>query len=163
MSTLAPTNINAAKAVEELNYTLYDITQLYQDFADPYDLWECKLTILNCSHHNDPLLIESVWSKILNKAIEEPGSSKYKSTRLFAKVQTLVKEFGESGHCFPLAFLIRDLEIKACQLKLNEGAVPEALVAINLDLELLMEYYSRFAFCFFVFAFIIMQKFIYLC
>lgn len=143
LSALAPTNVNATKALDELNYTLYDITQLYQNFADPFDLWECKLTILNCSHHNDPLLIESVWGQIINKAVDCVGSVMEKSTRLFAKVETLVKQFGESGHCFPLAFLIRELEIKACQLRLPEGIVPDKLVAMNLDIELLMEYYSR--------------------
>ncbi|XP_055921871.1 nuclear pore complex protein Nup154 [Eupeodes corollae] len=136
-------NPNARKAVGDLNYTLYDITQLYQNFADPFDLWECKLTILNCSHHNDPLLIESVWGQILNNAVEGSGSQQEKSTRLISKVQSLVKEFGESGHCFPLAFLVRELEIKACQLRLSEGAIPEALVSMELDVELLMDYYAR--------------------
>ncbi|KAM7353005.1 nuclear pore complex protein Nup154 [Cochliomyia hominivorax] len=143
VSVLAPNDIDANKAVENLNKILYDITQLYEHFADPFDLWECKLTILNCSHHNDPLLIESVWGQIINKYAEGTGSVQEKSTRLFSKIETLFKEFGESGHCFPLAFIIRELEVKACQLRLSEGIVPDKLVAMNIDIELLMEYYSR--------------------
>ncbi|XP_023298970.2 nuclear pore complex protein Nup154 [Lucilia cuprina] len=143
VSALALTNNDANKAVENLNKILYDITQLYENFADPFDLWECKLTILNCSHHNDPLLIESVWGQIINKSVEGTGSMQERSTRLFSKIETLFKEFGESGHCFPLAFIIRELEIKACQLRLSEGIVPDKLVAMNIDVELLMEYYSR--------------------
>ncbi|XP_036320971.1 nuclear pore complex protein Nup154 [Rhagoletis pomonella] len=131
------------QAIEKLNFTLYDITQLYQQFADPFDLWECKLTILNCSHHNDPLLIETVWSQIINKAVVGKGTTQERCTRLFTKIESLVKEFRESGHCFPLAFIIRELELKACQLQFPEGIVPEKLVAMNIDIELLMEYYFR--------------------
>ncbi|XP_073824814.1 nuclear pore complex protein Nup154 [Musca autumnalis] len=136
-------NPEAVKAVDELNKRLFDITQLYENYADRFNLWECKLTILNCSHHNDPLLIESVWSQIIENVIRSTNSIQEKATRLFSKIETLFKEFGESGHCFPLAFIIRELEIKACQLKLTEGIVPEKLAALNIDVELLMEYYSR--------------------
>nr|XP_017099232.2 LOW QUALITY PROTEIN: nuclear pore complex protein Nup154 [Drosophila bipectinata] len=143
MRALASRNIEAASAVKELNFALYDITQLYQHFAEPFNLWECQLSILNCSHHNDPLLIESVWGNIINSIVEEPGTTHERSVRLFTKMELLVREYGESGACFPFAFLIRELEIKACQLKLPEGIVPEKLVTMNLDVELLLEYYSR--------------------
>ncbi|XP_043641308.1 nuclear pore complex protein Nup154 [Drosophila teissieri] len=143
MTELARVKLEAATAVKELNYALYDITQLYQHFAEPFDLWECQLSILNCSHHNDPLLIESVWGHIINSVVDEPGTTSERSNRLFTKIELLVREYGESGACFPFAFLIRELEIKACQLRLPEGIVPEKLVTMNLDVELLLEYYSR--------------------
>lgn len=141
-----PSNNKALKASENLNRLLYDITQLYEHFADPFDLWECKLTILNCSHHDDPLLIESIWAQIINKCISESDSTQEKCVKLFSKIENLFKEFGETGHCFPLAFIIRELEIKACQLHLSEGIVPEKLVNMNVDIELLMEYYSRYVY-----------------
>lgn len=143
MSSLVTNNPNAVQAIKELNFALYDITQLYQNFAEPFDLWECQLSILNCSNHNDPLLIESVWGNIINSAVETQGSAQERSLRLFTKIELLVREFGESGPCFPFAFLIRELEIKACQLHLPEGTVPEKLFAMKLDIELLLEYYSR--------------------
>ncbi|XP_020807415.1 nuclear pore complex protein Nup155 [Drosophila serrata] len=143
MKELARTNHEAAAAVKELNYALYDITQLYTHFAEPFNLWECQLSILNCSHHNDPLLIESVWGNIINSTVEEPGTALERSNRLFTKIELLVREYNESGACFPFAFLIRELEIKACQLRLPEGIVPEKLVTMSLDVELLLEYYSR--------------------
>ncbi|KAL7738924.1 hypothetical protein ACLKA6_016926 [Drosophila palustris] len=143
MHPLANSNPDARQAIKELNLALYDITQLYQNFADPFDLWECQLSILNCSNHNDPLLIESVWGNIINSAVDTPGSAHERSIQLFTKIELLVREFGESGPCFPFAFLIRELEIKACQLHLPEGTVPEKLFAMKLDVELLLEYYSR--------------------
>ncbi|EDW63290.1 nuclear pore complex protein Nup154 [Drosophila virilis] len=143
MGSILNTNPAARQAIKDLNMALYDITQLYQNFADPFDLWECQLSILNCSNHNDPLLIESVWGNIINSAVDGPGSAQERSIKLFTKIELLVREFGESGPCFPFAFLIRELEIKACQLQLPEGTVPEKLFAMKLDIELLLEYYSR--------------------
>ena len=32
-----------------MNSDLVDITTLYQDWAEPYQLWECKLAILQCA------------------------------------------------------------------------------------------------------------------
>ncbi|EDW28316.1 GL19137 [Drosophila persimilis] len=143
MTALAQKNPDASMAVKELNYSLYEITPLYQRFAEPFNLWECQLSILNCSHHNDPLLIESVWGNIISSLVEDPGSIQDRTNRLFSKIELLVREYAESGACFPFAFLIRELEIKACQLRMPEGTVPEKLVTMNLDLELILEYYSR--------------------
>lgn len=104
MTELASDKLEAATAVKELNYALYDITQLYQHFAEPFDLWECQLSILNCSHHNDPLLIESVWGQIINSVVDKPGTTSERCNRLFTKIEILVREYGESGVCFPLPF-----------------------------------------------------------
>lgn len=137
-------DLQIQKAITDLNNCLYDITQLYEHFADAFDLWECKLKILNCSHHNDPLLIESIWGNIINKCLEEAPNDEENSVRLFTKMETLIKEFSESGHCFPLAYIIRELELKACQCQFTAGIVPQKLFGMNLDAELLMEYYSRY-------------------
>lgn len=131
------------EAVQNLNHTLYNMTQLYSDFADEYDLWECKLTILNCSHHNDPLLIESVWTNILDNELEAPGSPYEKSTRLLSKVQSLAREYGNSGHCFPLAFIVRELEVRCCKLRLEQFSVAEALITMNIEIDSLLDIYSR--------------------
>uniref|UniRef100_A0A1B0BGC0 Uncharacterized protein n=1 Tax=Glossina palpalis gambiensis TaxID=67801 RepID=A0A1B0BGC0_9MUSC len=34
------------------------VLPLYENFADPFSLWECKLTTRKCSHHNDTHLTE---------------------------------------------------------------------------------------------------------
>lgn len=89
------------EAVRNLDIRLFNMSQLYSDFAENFDLWECQLTILNCSHHNEPRLINSVWSHILDRELEESGSSTEKAQRLLSKVQSLSSEFGVSP-CFPL-------------------------------------------------------------
>lgn len=140
--------IDAQNACKKLNYQLYDINELYADFVERFDLSECKLKILHCSHHNDPLLIESVWTEIINKELASSGSyersAEEKMTRLLLKVQLLSKEYGTSGHCFPLAFLVRELELRACKLRLSPSPVPEALTnAINIDADSLLDIYGR--------------------
>ena len=135
--------------VTQLNNKLYNITELYTDFTENnlINLWECKLTILNCSHHNDPLLIESVWINIIDNELNNENANLLspfeKSIRLLTKVQSLSLEYGNSGHCFPLAFLVRELEIRCCHLKLEQSPVPDKLVEMDLDIELLLDIYSR--------------------
>lgn len=134
----------AQNACANLNYQLYTINQLYADFVERFDLSECKLKILHCSHHNDPLLIESVWTEIINKELVAGGSAEERMTRLLLKIQLLAKEYSSSGHCFPLAFLVRDLEIRACKLRLAHSQVPEAMLnSINVDPSLLLDIYAR--------------------
>lgn len=88
-------------AIRSLDMKLYNMSQLYSDYAENFDLWECQLVILNCSHHNEPRLINSIWSHILDKELEEAGSTTDKAQRLISKVQSLSNDFGVSP-CFPL-------------------------------------------------------------
>lgn len=154
-------NAQAAEAVRSLNYALYDISQLYTEFADPLELWECKLAILNCSLHNDPLLIESVWANILQLELQQPGATgAERLARVLFKVRTLCGEYGTGGHCFPLAFLVHELELHCCRLRQSPHTVPEALLAFGdggngsangggggiepaLDVEQLLDLYGR--------------------
>lgn len=94
-------SIQVREAVKSLDMRLFNMSQLFSDFAENFDLWECQLTILNCSHHNEPRLINSIWSHILDKELEMSGSETEKSQRLLLKVQSLSNELGISP-CFPL-------------------------------------------------------------
>ncbi|EAA12437.4 AGAP007999-PA, partial [Anopheles gambiae str. PEST] len=130
-------------ALKLLDSNLYNLTQLYSDFAEQYELWECKLTILNCSHHNDPLLIESVWTHILDRELQGRESCAERCRRLLAKVKSLALEYDSSGCCFPLAFIVREVEIRCFRLGMFNSPVPEALIEMNLDIEELLNIYSR--------------------
>lgn len=134
----------AQNACSNLNYQLYTINQLYSDFVERFDLSECKLKILHCSHHNDPLLIESVWTEIINKELAMGGSADERMTRLLLKIQLLAKEYSSSGHCFPLAFLVHELEVRACKLRLTQSQVAEAMLNnMSIDPSLLLDIYAR--------------------
>ncbi|XP_052892720.1 nuclear pore complex protein Nup154 isoform X2 [Anopheles moucheti] len=130
-------------ALKLLDSNLYNLTQLYSDFAEQYELWECKLTILNCSHHNDPLLIESVWTHILDRELQGRDSCAERCRRLLAKVKSLALEYDSSGCCFPLAFIVREVEIRCFRLGMYNSPVPDALIEMSLDIEELLNIYSR--------------------
>lgn len=141
---------NSADALRALNYALYDISHLYTNFAEPFELWECKLAILNCSHHNDPLLIESVWSNILQLELAHAGTGSERLARVLFKVRALSGEYGTSGQCFPLAFLVHELELHCCRLRQSAHTVPDALLDFGgadamaaLDVDQLLDLYGR--------------------
>lgn len=41
--------------------------QLYEEFADRFDLSECKLAIVHCAGLYDGALIENLWQNIVDK------------------------------------------------------------------------------------------------
>lgn len=43
------------------------LAQLYGDYADKFDLSECKLAIVHCAGHYDPTLVESLWTEIITE------------------------------------------------------------------------------------------------
>ncbi|KAF2344742.1 Nucleoporin Nup133/Nup155-like C-terminal [Trinorchestia longiramus] len=45
-------------ALRRLNSSLLDITSLYEQFAEPYELWQCKLAIVACAGHSEPQLVQ---------------------------------------------------------------------------------------------------------
>lgn len=45
----------------------YFALQLYGEFADHFKLSECKLAIIHCAGHADPILVHSLWQEIMEK------------------------------------------------------------------------------------------------
>jgi len=41
--------------------------QLYEEFADRFDLSECKLAIVHCAGLYDNALVENLWQNIIDK------------------------------------------------------------------------------------------------
>lgn len=38
---------------------------MYEEYAEPLQLWECKLAIIHCSGHQDSMLIQGIWTNII--------------------------------------------------------------------------------------------------
>ena len=91
-------------SLARLNAELLDITQLYSDFAEPYELWECQLAILHCAGYDDPMLVENVWENIieleLGRGENLPAGSRV--TMMANKVKALAKVYANSQKYFPL-------------------------------------------------------------
>ena len=47
----------------------YFVLQLYGEFAEVFDLYECKLAIVHCAGHEDAALVDSLWQNIITKGV----------------------------------------------------------------------------------------------
>jgi hypothetical protein len=103
---------------------------------------ECKLQILNCSHHNDSLLVESVWKQILDEDTNATTINE-KWNLVLSKVKNLSFEYGNSSHCFPIPFIIRELERKCLSMDIPDNPVSKALIEMNIDVDILLDVYAR--------------------
>jgi nuclear pore complex protein Nup155 len=97
--------INAALA--KLNSDLLEISQLFQDFAEPYNLWECQLSILHCAGHNDPMMVEKMWENIIEKELAESAELPTNSRVVMVsnKIKALGKVYSQAQKYFPIGKL----------------------------------------------------------
>ena len=81
-----------------------DISQLYAEFAEPYNLWECQLAILHCAGHPDNMLIETVWNNIIEGEMSKTAElSGHNRINIMAnKIVVLGKLYSSSNKYFPL-------------------------------------------------------------
>jgi hypothetical protein len=54
-------------SIEELNQRLFTVSELYDRFANPFNLAHIKLAILACAGHYEREIVENVWVDILKK------------------------------------------------------------------------------------------------
>ncbi|CAG4909693.1 unnamed protein product [Colias eurytheme] len=135
-----------AALLQRLDDELMDITQLYEEYADRFNLWECKLAIVQCSGHNDALLVENIWSNILaeaESAARSLHSPDEKLASVLSKLTTLGREYVNSGHCFPLYFIVRQLEILSCKIQAEKSMVFKAVLNIGVSLEQVLDIYVK--------------------
>nr|CAD7193577.1 unnamed protein product [Timema douglasi] len=135
----------AEEAIEKLNNNLYDLTELYENFAEPFSLWEAKLSIIHSAGHLDMSLIEKVWLKLIESELRNCGSmsGNDKMSVLMNKVKYLGQEYSLSPRCFPLEFLIHNLEVYCCRLKANPSQVHSTMSSLGVPLVSLMKIYER--------------------
>jgi len=136
----------AAPSLSILNADLLDITTLYQDWAEPYQMWECKLAILATAGHPDPLLIQSIWTNIIERELERLANadSQTKKSAISGKIDSLGRLYVTSSKYFPLEFLVKELELFSCKAGGEDFTwVPLTLQKIGVDLPRLLDVYNR--------------------
>lgn len=92
------TNVRCVKTFWSLCF------QLYEEFAEPFSLWECKLAIIHCSGHCDLALVETIWLNIIETELRTCTSigPNDKMTVLMSKIKALGQEYAGSPRCFPV-------------------------------------------------------------
>lgn len=79
----------------------FNVLQLYKDFAEPFDLWECKLAIIHVSGYTDPTLIENIWLNIISTEMNRRNTQD-RISALMDKVKTLGREYSLASRSFPI-------------------------------------------------------------
>uniref|UniRef100_A0A672HEV3 Nucleoporin 155 n=1 Tax=Salarias fasciatus TaxID=181472 RepID=A0A672HEV3_SALFA len=131
--------------ISQLDSELMDITKLYGEFADHFKLSECKLAIIHCAGHSDPILVHSLWQEILEKELGDTVamSPADRMMSLNLKLVSLGKIYAGTPRYFPLEFLVKFLEQEVCRLHWDVGFVTCTMQEIGVQLPRLLEVYDQ--------------------
>ncbi|XP_042309327.1 nuclear pore complex protein Nup155 [Sceloporus undulatus] len=132
-------------AISQLDSELMEISKLYGEFADPFKLSECKLAIIHCAGHSDPILVQTLWQEIIEKALSDSVtlSAPDRMQALSLKMVTLGKIYAGTPRYFPLDFLVQYLEQQVCSLNWDVGFVTYTMQEIGVPLPRLLEVYDQ--------------------
>ncbi|KFZ55857.1 Nuclear pore complex protein Nup155, partial [Antrostomus carolinensis] len=138
-------------AISQLDAELMDITKLYGEFADPFKLSECKLAIIHCAGHSDPILVQTLWQEIIEKELSNSVSLSPadRMQALSLKMVLLGKLYAGTPRYFPLGklfslhFLVQFLEQQVCTLNWDVGFVTYTMQEIGVPLPRLLEVYDQ--------------------
>ncbi|CAL4938317.1 unnamed protein product [Urochloa decumbens] len=124
---------SAKNKAKELSLNLKTITQLYNDYAVPFNLWEVCLEMLSFANYSgdaDSKIVQEIWARLLDQTLKRGG---------VAEACSVVKRVGSKldpadGACLPLNIICLHLE-KAALDRLSSGEeligdddVPRALI-----------------------------------
>ncbi|XP_042463574.1 nuclear pore complex protein NUP155-like [Zingiber officinale] len=105
---------SAKERVKELSQELKSISQLYNEFAIPFKLWEICLEMLNFSNYSgdaDSKIVRETWARLLDQALSRGGVAEACSSvkRVGSNIYT-----GEEGR-LPLEIICLHLEMAASE------------------------------------------------
>ncbi|XP_077981190.1 nuclear pore complex protein Nup155-like [Glandiceps talaboti] len=131
-------------ALSQLNAELMDITRLFSDFAEPFQLWESRLAIVHCASHYDPTMVESLWQRIIQQDLENSFDKSMTSriASLRDKIVGLGRIYMSSDRYFPIEFLMKYLEKKTCQLEWDKTWVFMTFLKLDIPLTTLHQLYD---------------------
>ncbi|KAK9883024.1 hypothetical protein WA026_001236 [Henosepilachna vigintioctopunctata] len=139
-------NPDILEAISALDSGLYQISQLYECFADPFNLWECKLAIIDCAGYSDTQLVETIWKNILKNELKSSihiSSANDRLSQVLSKVKLLSRTYACSVNCFPLDYLVHELEVISVTLRASKSLVPRSLLSMNIPMEKLILVYNK--------------------
>lgn len=129
----------------QLNSCMANISTLYSDFADRYQLAECKLAISHCAGvYNEPL-ITALWQNIVEYELAKPSSSSAanKPALLKLKITELGKQYFSTQRYFPIEFLATYLEKLSCEQDWGLTWVVTCFLDIGVPLQALLSLYEK--------------------
>ena len=97
-------------ALNELQRSLFPISDLYNKYARPLRLHLSSLAILNCSGYNDPALVRQLWSELIASELRHVSATPNLIECLSTRIRELAQKFYPSEIAFPLGLVCGLLE-----------------------------------------------------
>lgn len=89
------------KKIKLLSKCLMTITELFQEYAEPFDLLSIQLLILHVSEHRDENIVRPIWNRIFEIAIDSAETA-VAADRIVSRVTAIGQRFYPSDCAFPL-------------------------------------------------------------
>ncbi|CAK5280503.1 unnamed protein product, partial [Mycena citricolor] len=93
------------QAMALLRTRLFTMTELYQEFADPFDMPLMKLVCLHVSEHRDDAIVRPIWNRIFQEILDgvpENATPQAIADEIIKQVVPLGQRFHPSESAFPL-------------------------------------------------------------
>ncbi|KAG6818004.1 hypothetical protein H0H87_009159 [Tephrocybe sp. NHM501043] len=88
-----------------LSKKLYTMTDLYTQYAIPFDLVDMKLLCLHVSEHRDETVVRPIWNQIFDEILREETDPSTTADLIQSRVVPLGKRLYPSESAFPLRFI----------------------------------------------------------
>ncbi|XP_064606018.1 nuclear pore complex protein Nup155-like [Liolophura sinensis] len=136
---------DVVEAAKRLDSNLHDITTLYEDFADRFRLFECKLAIVQCGGLHDSALVEDLWLNIIDREFAETVglSAASRMATINAKLVSIGRLYVNTEQYFPLAFIVRYLEQRSCEMNFDSKWTFRTMLETGVKIPVLHEIYDR--------------------
>lgn len=58
-------------SINKLDSNLFDATELFVDYAQKYELYECQLLLLQLDGNEEPTILQTIWRRLLRKEVND--------------------------------------------------------------------------------------------
>lgn len=58
-------------SIQKLDSALFDATELFVDYAQKYELYECQLLLLQLDGNEEPTILQTIWRRLLRKEVND--------------------------------------------------------------------------------------------
>lgn len=59
------------ESLAKLDSALFDATELFVDYAEKYELYECQLLLLQLDGNEEPSILQTIWRRLLRKEVND--------------------------------------------------------------------------------------------
>lgn len=136
---------SAQHAIITLNNNLFVLTELFTNYAEEFELWECKLHIIEIANYRDEHLIQKTWQQILQLELDSCSEDNPDNVLeiVMSKVSSLYEKYDVGSLVFPVNFLVYQLEYISCSLQASPEIVQKCFINMNVPMQTLVNIYDE--------------------